>query len=317
MATSPKQLLEYYFQNLEEIPAHLVITEKDIETYIARHRVDTYVSPRAHRLAFKYFSRQVAFNNDRFAQFVLGEHHEFGLGVGVDHKKAYEWYEKSANQGYHRAQLKMGLFHREGKGGAIKNEATERRWLEAAVKQNNAEAQRALAESLCYSKSQPLDCSRGLELLKASLKARNTGDTLYHIGYIHFSGAGGIPVDYTKAKAWYTKADKKGDAMAAHGLGVIYNNGLGVPVDFEKAYEYVKRGAQRGLAESQRAVGEMYLYGEGVDKNLVEAYAWLMDSQKKQWHPIIDKKIVKIKHSLSKTEFEEARQLAETYINKY
>ena len=50
------------------------------------------------------------------AQYKLGVMYEFGEGVEKDYKKAFELYEKAANQGHSIAQNNLGLFYYHGRG---------------------------------------------------------------------------------------------------------------------------------------------------------------------------------------------------------
>ena len=55
------------------------------------------------------------------AQFNLGLLYHSGSGISLDEKKAIEWYEKSAQNGYYQAQEYMAVGYREGWFGLPKD----------------------------------------------------------------------------------------------------------------------------------------------------------------------------------------------------
>lgn len=75
--------------------------------------------------------------------------------------------------------------------------------------------------------------------------------------------------------AWEVEA-KKGNAQAAHRLGVEYQDGKPgvVERDYVKAMAYHRQAAMAGNALSMFDLGSMYEYGFGVDKNIGEAARW-------------------------------------------
>ncbi len=50
------------------------------------------------------------------AQYNLGVKYDKGRGVGRDHTKAVEWYEKAAQQGMLEAQYNLGVSYATGEG---------------------------------------------------------------------------------------------------------------------------------------------------------------------------------------------------------
>lgn len=71
------------------------------------------------------------------AQFNLGLLYHSGSGISLDEKKAIEWYEKSANNGYYKAQEYMAVGYREGWFGLPKDSQKATYWekkLEQSVR---------------------------------------------------------------------------------------------------------------------------------------------------------------------------------------
>lgn len=86
-----------------------------------------------------------ALRGDRVAQYQVGVMHERGLGVEKDEKKAAEWYEKAAVQGYVDAQYNIAIMYASGRGVA-KNEPIAMMWLALAAKQGDREARKLLLD---------------------------------------------------------------------------------------------------------------------------------------------------------------------------
>lgn len=71
------------------------------------------------------------------AQFNLALLYHSGSGISLDEAKAVEWYEKSARNGYHKAQEYMAVGYREGWFGLPKDSKKADYWekqLEANVR---------------------------------------------------------------------------------------------------------------------------------------------------------------------------------------
>ena len=81
---------------------------------------------------------------------------------------------------------------------------------------------------------------------------------------------------YPEAIAYWTQQAGKGDAYAAHRLGVEYQDGKPgvVQRDYDKAVQYHKQAALAGDPLSMFDLGSMFEYGFGVTKDIVQAAVW-------------------------------------------
>lgn len=84
-------------------------------------------------------------DNDPDKQVFLGNMYYFGDGIstGQNYDKAFELYEKAAQQGNAEAQYNLGVMYYSG-DGAIQNYMQARKWFEKAAIQNYADAQFSL-----------------------------------------------------------------------------------------------------------------------------------------------------------------------------
>jgi TPR repeat protein len=157
----------------------------------------------------------LADGNDPVAQFDLGRIYDAdgtffkikgkGGQLGdprADFEKAKSLYEKSASQGYVRAQGYLGKLYIWGVG-AMRTEGVDNDkgmdLLHGAAEQGDAEAQ----------------CSLGLN---------------------YYQGIGGVAQDLKQAMKWFRLAAEQGDELAAGTLGYMYAQGEGTTIDLTEAY---------------------------------------------------------------------------------
>lgn len=187
------------------------------------------------------------------AQNHLGVCYRFGDGVSKDYNEAVKWYRKSAEQEYVWAQFNLGVCYERGYGVSKDiNEAVK--WYRKSAEQGNADAQKWLKEN-GYS-------------LKAS------AEEMYNEGEYYYFGTGDYPQDYDKAVGLYRKAAEMGHIRAQFRMGKCYEKGQGVPQDYVNAVEWYRKAAEQGYAEAQFCLGVSYYKGKGVEKNHSKAVEW-------------------------------------------
>ena len=120
---------------------------------------------------------------DAEAQFLLGNGYYYGShGLTINYKEAVKWLAKSAEQGFTKARLTLGVCYYDGKGVA-KNEK---------------------------------------EALKCWIKAADEGDVRAQVelGLLYETGKG-VTQDYKEAVKWYTKAAEQGEERAKKALELL------------------------------------------------------------------------------------------------
>ena len=180
--------------------------------------------------------RELAKQGHAEAQFLLALMHiEKSFGVDQDFEKAFQWFERSAEQGHVKAQTALASMYEGGKG-------TERdwdkayHWYEKAAEQGGIKAQLDLA-------------------------------------IMYFNGEG-VEQDYGKAFQWLEKAAEQGYSWAQFSLGNMYFNGEGVEQDYGKAFQWLEKAAEQGDIKAQTVLGNMYFYGVRVEQGFQEAVYW-------------------------------------------
>ena len=167
-------------------------------------------------------------SGDAEAQFELGLAYAEGAGnrdlaemgddltlaldsVEQDYVKAAEWLQKSAEQGFDKAQYFLGCLYLAGLG--VKEDFDKaRQWTQKAAEQGYAPAQNNLG---CF----------------------------YARGY-------GVPQDMNKALEWFKKAAEQGDPDAQFCVGQGYAKGIGVEKNLIKAMEWYQKSADQGYSRA-------------------------------------------------------------------
>ena len=89
----------------------------------------------------------------------------------------------------------------------------------------------------------------------------------YEEGWDHFSAG-----NYAIAKKIWLPLAKQGDADAALGLAIIYENGLQTKRDLDQSTHWYQIAADQGIPEAQHDLGIKYFTGSGVAKNYDRAF---------------------------------------------
>ncbi len=176
--------------------------------------------------------------------YYLGYIYEKGIGVTLDYKKAFDYYNRVA-----------------------KSESTD-------LKDRDAINLSKIALGMMYIKGHGIESSpeTGLEYF-TSASDNGSAKASYYIGQIYENGIG-VDRDYEKAMEFYLKAAEYDYAPALNQIGYLYYNGFGVDVDFASAVYYQKLAALQGYPIAQINLGFLYENGYGVERNLATALSY-------------------------------------------
>jgi hypothetical protein len=150
------------------------------------------------------------------------------IGTEKNPEKAFEYYEKAANQGCAISQNALGCMYENGIG-TEKNLEKAFEYCQKAADQGHVIAQNSL-------------------------------------GCMYREGTGPAK-NPEKAFEYYEKAANQGYAGAQNDLGCMYRDGNGIEKNPEKSLEYFQKSADQRHAEAQYALGLMYRDGNGTEKN--------------------------------------------------
>ncbi|KAI8889206.1 HCP-like protein [Backusella circina FSU 941] len=199
------------------------------------------------------------------AQFRLADLYVLGKGTEKNEFTAYDWYLKSAIQGYPKALTRLqNLYHIEKSYnlGYIYHHNTEIKW-------NHGEAVKFYAQA----------AEKGQVYAQSGL------------AYLYMKGLR-MNMDYSRAHFWYTKINLKsleklathvffGDGHAMLSIGMKYYDGHDFDRNKDIAFRWISRSAKTGLTSSQCPIAKMFKEGDCVEQNYHKASIWYMRAAKK------------------------------------
>lgn len=169
---------------------------------------------------------------DMKCQNALGCFYRRGIGTNQDFSKAFEWFDKSAKQGFNKAKFNLSICYKKGEGTAVD--------YQKYVK---------LLTQLCDSGFIPG----------------------YNYLAICYMKGQGVEKDEKKAIKLWEYASEKDDPKAQRNLGYRYLAGNDVPKDINKGLQLLKSASEKNDVIAFRLLGECYKDGIGVDLNIIKA----------------------------------------------
>ena len=181
---------------------------------------------------------QAAYNGHAEAQYEVAVHCERVKQENSDYGDAKEYYLASANNGYVRAKVKVGLYYFHGAGGFEKDPETAVKWFRKAAEEDDY------------------------------------GEAQYYLGYCYQHGLG-VEEDIEEAVDWYEKAAGNGSSSAQLLLGYMYMKGEGVDEDKERALELFTALAEKDDKQAYFYLGLLYGDSSFSGSDYRQAVKWL------------------------------------------
>ena len=150
--------------------------------------------------------------HEPIAMYLMGCMYLYGLGVEKNFNQAVFWIERSAEIGYHRAQLTLGYFYDVGEVGFKRDISKAFYWYSKAAQNDNAVAQRNIAVMLRTGEGSEQDLSKSIYWLKRSAK-QGYRKAEADLGFMYLKGQG-IKINPILAFEWFYRAGKHGDSNA-------------------------------------------------------------------------------------------------------
>jgi TPR repeat protein len=223
--------------------------------------------------------KQRANAGDRRAQCVLGKRYELGLELRKNPKQALQWYEKSAEQGFIIAQMRLAdMYNAMYLDDKLEDNDEAMHWFREAAKRGHPSAQVKVAEELEDSDPQ--------EAFDWMHQAAVAGDALaQHKLAEYYEQGTGIPKNGSEAFRWYLSEEQtersQNNNYGSYDVGRCYALGLGVQKDCDEALKRLLPIANPRTTESllemasaQACVAAVYIDAESQRRDLVEGYDW-------------------------------------------
>lgn len=150
-----------------------------------------------------------------------------------------EYLDLMSRKGDFKATFSLGRIHYDGQRGLARNMKSAK-WYFMKVAKLYWQREGRIIES----------DKAGLE--KVATKAAG------YLGRMFMRGEG-VEQNFDKARTWFERGIKSGDAGSQYGLGLMNLEGLGIPKNTIKATEYFKAAADQDYSPAQVALGALYL----------------------------------------------------------
>lgn len=212
---------------------------------------------------------------DKEAQYAYADRLTPAWPKDSDYRKAIVWLQKSAEQGYVHAQVKLGYWY--GQGYGVKKDLEKAfYWYKKAADQGDATAQYDVGICYEYGKGVKESKSEALYWFKKAAE-QDYESALFALGDCYYHGKG-TSVDNQLAYDWFMKAAEKGHSGAMNHLGDIYYHGYGKSNDLYKAAEWYEKASDNYSPNAQYALAQMLLKGESVEVDSIFAAELLLHS---------------------------------------
>jgi len=196
-----------------------------------------------------------ALNGDMRCQNALGCFYRKGIGTNQDFNKAFEWFNKSASQGFNKAVFNLSICYRLGEGTAVNYQKA----VELLIKMRDSgfiPAYNSLAIYYIKGLGIEKDAKKAIELWEYASN-HNDPKAQYNLGYRYLVGKD-IAIDSTKGLELLKSASDNGDVRAHRRLGMCYRDGVGVDVDMHTAIHYFTKAGKLDDKESILSLIEIF-----------------------------------------------------------
>ena len=204
-----------------------------------------------------------ALTGDMKCQNALGCFYRRGIGTNQDFSKAFEWFDKSAKQGFDKAKFNLSICYKLGEGTAVNYQKA----VELLIQLRNSgfiPAYNSLAIYYIKGLGVEKDAKKAIELWKYASN-QNDSKAQYNLGYRYLLGKD-VVKDLAKGMVLLKSSSNNGDIRAHRQLGKCYRDGVGVDVDMPTAIHYFTKA---GLSDDKESILSLIEIFEKIDyKNM-------------------------------------------------
>src|SRR6267142_1665935 len=187
-----------------------------------------------------------------------------GVGFAASDEETVRLLQRDADQGNANAQVRLGYFYENGRGGLTKDDREAVRLFKLAADQGNAYAQQNLGGFYRDGRGGLTKDDREAVRLFKLAADQALADARASLGYFYETGRGGLAKDTREAARLYRLAADQGNAAAQNNLGVFYRDGGGgLTKDDREALRHFKLAADQGNSYGQHNLGGLYRDGLG------------------------------------------------------
>lgn len=183
-----------------------------------------------------------------------------------------------ADAGNPHYQAILGSIYRQGEMGVKKDYVKAVKYLSPAVKARDGLAIAQLGAMYENGETVTKNIAKAESLYAVAVpalsKMADSGDarSQHLLGYLYFTGLGGLQKNQATAAKWFEKAAKHNYAVSQFAIGQCYLRGTGVTADKKKAVKWFEKAAKQDDPDALLKLGYFYETGDGVRKDGKKAF---------------------------------------------
>ena len=228
----------------------------------------------------KAFARLQALANEGYAkaQMRLGFMYDRGIVLKQDYATAIKWYEKAIKNGDADALVWLGFMYQRGTGVEKNSEKSAELYREG-INKGSKMAYAFLGTLYQVGEGVPQDFKYAFKLYKKG-EALDDPISYARLGAYYMTGAYGQPQDYEKARDYFTKSAKQKGAVGMAYLGMMNLQGWGAPPNYELGKQLIRESVRYDIPLGLSFMGFIYEQGLGEKQDYDKALEWYKKSVK-------------------------------------
>ncbi len=228
--------------------------------------------------------------NNATDQVAIGERYLKGKGFDKDEKKAFEWFQKAANQNNSEGLFQLAKCYQKGIG-VNQDKAKAVTYYEKSVSLNNTNAILALSDMYANGDGVEKNMSKALSLKEKLAFDGNVDAQRFVLSNqsIEYTKVN-IPADkllsharesyknrnYEWAKLCYERAINLGNNDAMYDYGLWLYEGIGITKDCYKAIDYLSKLGEGNNLDAQKLLINIYKDNKGIVPDAKQEMYWRM-----------------------------------------
>ena len=211
--------------------------------------------------------------NELDAYYNLGAMYFEGTeNIEQNYPRAFDEFQKAAEQGHPGAQTMLGSMYLHGQG-VRENLSRAFDEFQKAAEQGHPGAQYMLGSMYLHGQGVRENLSRAFDEFQKAAEQGHS-DAQYELGKMMFIDTD-VDEDLDKAVQWFLRAATQGNAEAQMKIAVFYMYGIGVSPDDVATIAWLRKAASSGSTSAQFRLGSIYDRGEfNVVQSDTEAVKW-------------------------------------------
>ena len=218
-----------------------------------------------------------------YVQYRIGKMFCYGLGTDQDYEKAFEWFERSANQKNKFAQFSLANLYYYG-SGVEKDLSHAFLWYQRAASQGQPYAAYSIAQMYRYGEYVTKDNDTAQRYYKQALSGflkiesddMANDDLFYRLGQMFKLGLG-TDSDVTKAIEYFRRSAEMNNKNGFFEHGKALLTGEHIPQNTDSAVKLLEKAIKLKNSNAKRFLALEYISGEHLEQDFEKGIALLTE----------------------------------------